>query len=209
PGRNALDGRPVWRSSHPNPDSPARHLGYGRAGRTILASAAVHDRQGGLRIRRSAQRRRGARAVRFRVFVLLSEVRSGFALLAVMLLLSVGASADQNRHEGSLAIVVGRGSFIETITKDELREIYLRRQRIWSNGKRLIPINLPPSNPVRERFSSAVLGRGTQDLLEYWNARYFEGITPPVVLPSPAAVVAYLASEPGAIAYLPPPEVNQ
>src|SRR5262249_15501255 len=43
---------------------------------------------------------------------------------------------------------------------------------------------------------------GTQDLIAYWNDRYFEGVTPPIVLPSAAAVVAYLNVEPGAIGYL-------
>ncbi|HSV06182.1 MAG TPA: hypothetical protein VLI07_06700 [Candidatus Binatus sp.] len=38
--------------------------------------------------------------------------------------------------------------------------------------------------------------------MAHCNARYFEGITPPTVLSSPAAIRAYLAVEPAAIAYI-------
>ena len=119
--------------------------------------------------------------------------------LAVMLSGSAfGAEGDRP----PIAVVVGRQSFLQEMTKDDLREVYLRRQRLWPNGTRAIPVNLPPSNPLREQFSRSVLGRSTQDLVTYWNDRYFEGITPPLVLPSAAAVLAYLAVEPAAIGYV-------
>ncbi len=60
-----------------------------------------------------------------------------------------------------------------------------------------------------ERFSRMILGRSTPELVSYWNARYFEGITPPTVLSSPSAVRAYLAVEPGAIGDLPVAEVDE
>jgi hypothetical protein len=108
----------------------------------------------------------------------------------------------------ALVVVVSATSPVRRVTLDELRELYLRRQRLWADGSRAIPINLPPDSPVRELFSRRVLGRSTRDLVSYWNARYFDGITPPTVLPSTSAVRAYLATEPGAIAYLPAHEVD-
>jgi hypothetical protein len=108
-----------------------------------------------------------------------------------------------------LAVVVGAASPVQRVTLDELRELYLRRQRLWADGSRAIPVNLPPGSEPREAFSRRVLGRSTRDLVGYWNARYFEGITPPLVLSSTAAVRAYLATEPGAIAYLPADEVDE
>ncbi len=110
---------------------------------------------------------------------------------------------------GAIAVVVGRKSAVTRVSLDELRDLYLRRRRLWADGTRALPINLPAGHPVRERFSVAVLGRATQDLGSYWNARYFEGVTPPTVLPSAAAIRAYLESEPAAIAYLPAAEVDE
>jgi hypothetical protein len=130
------------------------------------------------------------------------------ALVAAALLSAGAAVGERDATSPAIAVVVGKKSFVTAISRDELRELYLRRQRIWPNGTRAIPINLPADNAMRERFSKLVLGRSTRELVGYWNARYFEGITPPVVLPSPAAIRAYLANEPGAIAYLPVSEVD-
>jgi hypothetical protein len=111
-------------------------------------------------------------------------------------------------HRFRIAVVVGRNSIVREVSKDTLRDVYLRRQRVWGDGARVIPVNLPPGNSVREHFSEIVLGRSTRDLVPYWNARYFEGIMPPAVLPSPAAIRAYLNVQPGAIAYLPEDDVD-
>ena|SRR2546422_11558901 len=109
----------------------------------------------------------------------------------------------------AIAVIVGQQSFLTQVSVDDLRELYLRRRRVWPNGRRAIPINLPPDHPLRERFSRIVLGRSMQDLVPYWNARYFEGITPPTVLSSPAAIRAYLAVEPAAIGYVPAADVDE
>lgn len=111
-------------------------------------------------------------------------------------------------HPARVAIVVGRNSVIQEVSKDTLRDVYLRRQRVWADGTRAIPVNLPAGNAVRERFSESVLGRSTRELVSYWNARYFEGIMPPAVLPSAAAVRAYVNAQPGAIAYVSEEDVD-
>jgi len=129
--------------------------------------------------------------------------------MAVALAFVLSSRATGEPTPTPLAVIVGRDSVIARMSVDELREIYLRRQRILPNGQRVTPINLPPSNPARDRFSRAVLGRPTQDLMPYWNDRYFEGVTPPLVLPSAAAIIAYLAKEPTAIAYLPLSQVTE
>ena len=99
-------------------------------------------------------------------------------------------------------MVVGEKSEVTRVTLDELRELYLRRKRRWPSGLPAIPINLPADHPLRERFSKVVLGRSPADLVSYWDARYYEGTTPPAVLSSSEAIRAYLAAEPGAIGYL-------
>lgn len=129
-------------------------------------------------------------------------------LALIALLCGTGLGSEGQPPLTPIAVVVGRDSFIKEITKGELREVYLRHQRVWPNGSRTIPVNLPPSSPLRERFSRAVLGRGTQDLVGYWRDRYSDGVSPPAVLTSPAAIRTYLTVESAAIAYLPATEVD-
>jgi ABC-type phosphate transport system substrate-binding protein len=124
---------------------------------------------------------------------------SAVAALAVLVVVSAWAEGPGTNE---IAVVVGRESFVRDISRDDLREIYLRRRRLWSNGTLAVPVNLPAGHPLRDGFSKKVLGRSVQDLVSYWNARYFEGIRPPIVLPSSAAVCAYVAAEPAAIGYV-------
>jgi hypothetical protein len=129
-------------------------------------------------------------------------------LAAASLLTAVAFGAEQEASPRAIAIVVGRASTVTSVTKDVVRDLYLRRQRLWADGTRAVPVNLPPTNPARDEFSRLILGRSTRDMVDYWNARYFEGTTPPQVLPSSEAIRRFLAAEPGAIAYLPIADVD-
>ena len=130
------------------------------------------------------------------------------ALAAASLLATMARGTDHKTSPRAIAVIVGPSSVVESVTRDTLREVYLRRQRLWPDGTQAVPVNLPPSHPAREDFSRLVLGRSTRDLVAYWNGRYFAGITPPQVLPSPAAIRRFLTVEPGAIAYLPLADVD-
>ena len=129
------------------------------------------------------------------------------ALLAAWMAAQTPVCAEETAAP-AIAVIVGQTSFVTAVTVDDLRELYLRRRRVWANGQRAIPVNLPADHPLRDRFSRLVLGRSASDLVPYWNARYFEGITPPTVLPSASAMRVYLAAEPSAIGYLPASEVD-
>ena len=131
-------------------------------------------------------------------------------ILVVALLLPGGAaSAAERAHDEAIAVVVGAESAIAEVTLDTLRELYLRRRRVWPDGSRVIPVNLPADSETRKSFSKRVLGRLPQDLGGYWNRLYFDGITPPVVLRTPEAVCAYLAVERKAIGYMRRDEVDR
>lgn len=113
-----------------------------------------------------------------------------------------GAAAEGDRAE-RIAVVVGAASPLRSVSVDTLREVYLRRQRVWPDGGAVLPVNLPPDSPVREAFSRRVLGRRPTDLESYWRRLYFDGVRPPAVLRTPQAVCAYVGVEPSAIGYLP------
>ena len=123
-------------------------------------------------------------------------------LVAALHLLGGGAFAVERAHAEPIAVVVGAESGVSEVTLDTLRELYLRRRRVWPDGSRVIPVNLPVDSETRQSFSKRVLGRLPQDLSGYWNRLYFDGIQPPVVLRTPEAVCAYLAVEPKAIGYM-------
>ncbi|MGH7340604.1 MAG: hypothetical protein ACREKH_08960, partial [Candidatus Rokuibacteriota bacterium] len=133
---------------------------------------------------------------------------TGVLVVAVLVLGGAAAAVDRP-HSESIAVVVGAKSEIAEVTLDTLRELYLRRRRVWPDGSRVVPVNLPADSETRERFSKRVLGRLPQDLSGYWNRLYFDGIQPPVVLRTSEAVCAYLAAEPKAIGYVRVDEIDR
>jgi hypothetical protein len=128
--------------------------------------------------------------------------------LALVGVAPVVPGEDRSPARGQIAVVVGRWSDVREVGIDALREIYLRRQRVWPSGRRVMPVNLPADDPLRDAFSRRVLGRETRDLVGYWNRRYLDGVQPPLVLKTPQAVCAYLAVEADAIGYVPTGEVD-
>ncbi len=89
-----------------------------------------------------------------------------------------------------------------------LRDIFLKRIAIDRRGQGIIPLNLPPDHRLRLAFSLALLGETPQNLQNYWNQRYFHGVSPPYVVNSQEAMVRFVAKTPGAIGYVAPCDVD-
>jgi hypothetical protein len=129
-------------------------------------------------------------------------VRRAAAVLLALLTGSRGTAAEVDAV-GPIVVVVGTSSPIRDVTVDGLREVYLRRRRIWPDGTPSLPVNLPADHPVRRAFSRRVLGRLPEDLASHWGRLAFDGVRPPPVLQTAQAVCAYVAVEPTAIGYVP------
>lgn len=90
-----------------------------------------------------------------------------------------------------------------SLTKNEVRAIYLKQKRFWDDGQPIIPINLEAGSEARELFSERVLGQDSLHLAAYWNQRYFEhGGFPPPTLGSQQAVIRFVAGNENAIGYV-------
>jgi ABC-type phosphate transport system substrate-binding protein len=90
-----------------------------------------------------------------------------------------------------------------TLTKTDVRAIYLKRRLLWGDGQPIIPINREAGSDARELFSERVFGQDSRRLASYWNQRYFEaGEFPPATLASEEAVVRFVSENPNAIGYV-------
>jgi len=120
-----------------------------------------------------------------------------FMLFALALPAASGAAA-----EPVIAVIVPRNGPDLDFDHPGLRNIFLKRTLIDRSGHILVPVNLDPAHPLRRAFSNALLNRRPEDLQQYWNRRYFHGVSPPYVLASQEAVVRFVATTPGAIGYV-------
>jgi len=101
-----------------------------------------------------------------------------------------------------VAVLVHQEPGTGDLEASQIRRVFLLRQRFWSDGTPVAPVNLPASSPLRETFSRLVLGQSTRDLAEYWKDLYFHGTQPPPVLDSEEAVLLYVARTRGGIGYV-------
>lgn len=119
--------------------------------------------------------------------------------LLVWLAAPAAATADGDRP---VAVIVNAAwSEIESITLEELRELWLgRRTRLA--GERVECLDLPPGSRLRRAFGASVLGRSERALEEYWIRQALTGgHVPPRELGSAAEVVQAVAERKGAIGY--------
>lgn len=119
---------------------------------------------------------------------------------AALLASAAGAVAAA---EPVLAVVVPATLVSESPSEQDINLIYKRRKQLWSDGRRIQPVNLPADHPLRRRFSRAVLKLSPEALEEYWNEQYFHGLLPPHVVASESAMARFVAETVGAIGYLP------
>ena len=89
------------------------------------------------------------------------------------------------------------------LTESDVRAIYLKQRRLWSDGRPIIPINREAGSGARELFSERIFGQDSRRLATYWNQRYFEvGEFPPATLASDEAVMRFVAGNENAIGYV-------
>ena len=129
-----------------------------------------------------------------------TRFRTGW-LFGIALLLATTASAQES-GDGVLAIVVPADASSDTVEMADVALIYRRKKLLWDGGSRVLPLNLPADHPLRLQFSSAVLKQTPESLEDYWNQQYFQGVRPPHVVASEAAVLRFVGATRHAIGYL-------
>lgn len=130
--------------------------------------------------------------------------RSALALLIAAAAIAAVAAAE----ETPFVLIVHPANVVRELSHETVEKIYRRRERAWADGTPIVAINLPAGDPLREAFTETVLHTDPDSMATYWNRMYFQGVVPPIVLRSSAAVVAYVRATPGAIGYVPAGEAT-
>jgi hypothetical protein len=125
-------------------------------------------------------------------------------VMFVAVALAAAGTGDPVAAPDDYKVVVNPRNPITAIDRAFLREAYLRRTTDWAGGGPIRPIDLATRFAVRERFAIDVIRKTPAQLKRYWNQQIFSGKgVPPPEAESPAAAVAYVLGNTGAVAYLP------
>lgn len=127
-------------------------------------------------------------------------LRAALAGICGLCLSAVGACVVAEE----IAVIVSSATPPPRMDARLLRDIYLKKIFLDDTGRKFIPVNLPAEHPLRSPLSDSLFGMSSDALQDYWNQRYFHGVTPPYVLGSQDAVLRFVAKTPGAIGYVAP-----
>lgn len=113
-----------------------------------------------------------------------------------LLILSMPALA------GGVKVIVNPSVKENSITVEELREIYLLQRGTLKSGSRVFPV-LQKGGTTHDAFVRAYLGRDAEEIRIYYQGLVFTGKgSMPKELHSDAEVVAYVSGRSGAVGYV-------
>ena len=123
--------------------------------------------------------------------------RIAIALLAISPALGgAWASAD-------VVAVVSAKSAVQSLTSDQLADIFLGRVSRFPNGLLAVPIDLRDGSPERDEFYAKFTGKTPAQVKAYWSKIIFTGRgQPPKAVPTDLDVKKFLAANDTAIGYI-------
>lgn len=131
------------------------------------------------------------------------------AVVAVLMLSWTSVLGGQQPSLPPFVVIVNKANPIKTMSVTELRRIFMKQTRMWPHAESVVPVDWDATSPVREAFSRQVLARSIREMGDYWVQQgVTQGLVPPSTQRSTRAMLRFVASVPGAIAYAPPGEVD-
>jgi len=119
-------------------------------------------------------------------------------ILVWMLLLPGAASL----HAQKMVIIANRSANVEETSMSDLRGIFLGSSTRFKSGVTAVPV-LMRSGPQHDDFLAEYIGKVDASFRTVWRSLVFTGVASmPKNEDSDAAMVAYVASTPGAIGYV-------
>ena len=100
-----------------------------------------------------------------------------------------------------LAVIVHKASPKQTLTVDEVKAYYLKKQVSWSDGAKVRPVQ--QSGDVRDAFVKRTLGMSTTDFERYWlQLKYSAAESPPKQVDTDDDVIKFVGAMKGAIGFV-------
>ena len=135
--------------------------------------------------------------------------RGTAALMAVMAVTMLSWTSVRGMQEPLFVVIVNKANPVKAMTVAELRRIFMKQTRMWPHAESVVPVDWDATSPVREAFSRQVMARSVREMGDYWVQQgVTQGLVPPSTQRSTRAILRFVSSVPGAIAYAPAGEVD-
>jgi hypothetical protein len=103
----------------------------------------------------------------------------------------------------SFSVVVHSSNAVDHLSPDDVARLFLKKVRTWPDGRMAAPVDQSTTTPVRAVFGKEILRLSLGEQKEYWMKQTLSGRElPPRALEGDAAVLDFVGSQTGAIAYV-------
>lgn len=129
--------------------------------------------------------------------------RSLCIILLVLAAVSTETSANANHASNDFVVIANPNSGVEKMSKDEVINVYMGRNRKLSSGVTAQPLDL--ENPLTEKanFYNTMVNKELSEISSYWARLMFSGQgSPPRQVASAEQAVELVGRLKGAIAYV-------
>ncbi|MFC0351220.1 substrate-binding domain-containing protein [Undibacterium danionis] len=124
------------------------------------------------------------------------------------LVLLGGMVASAVAMAGDVVVIVNPANSAN-IDEEQIAKIFLGQTKTFSNGSEALPVD-QKEGALREEFGNKLLKKNPAQLKAQWARQIFTGgAKPPKELSSDDEVLKFVASTPGAIAYIDSSKVNK
>lgn len=132
----------------------------------------------------------------------LAGVWKGLAVLICLVLSLISAAVPAAAAD--FVVIVNAANPASFLREAEVSQMFLKKNQKWSDGVRVMPVDLAEDSSTRESFSQAVHQKSTAAVKSYWQKMIFSGReVPPPEKGSAAEVMAFVKANRGAIGYVP------
>ncbi|MCP5041198.1 MAG: hypothetical protein GY944_09220 [bacterium] len=126
-------------------------------------------------------------------------------VLVLLTAAAILAIASSLAYAGShrFVLVVHSNNEIESISKGDASDIFLKRMQTWKDGSEIEVVDQHIESKLRAHFSTSIHGRSVSAIKSHWHKLIFTGRgLPPAELASDAEVIEFVGSHPRAIGYV-------
>jgi len=88
--------------------------------------------------------------------------------VTVLLFTQLNASETAADAPSDIMVIANKSVKVDSISKDALRLIFLKRQTVWPDGSRVVAINAKNGSSLRESFIRKMVGMTPSEERYYW-----------------------------------------
>jgi len=133
---------------------------------------------------------------------ILNRFLAGAMLAILTATLTLNARAQDKA--GCLAVIVNKTAKLDTVSTSDLQKYFKAEKTKMPDGTKIVIVMADVGRPERDAALKEIYTMSEADYNDYFVGQTFTGAVAaaPKALPSPAAIKAFVAQTPGAIAYV-------